>query len=101
MSKKSAAKKSPRKQPAAAAPVDPRSAAIAASWQDKKVSAARLTRNKVRVGRKVFSSTRAAWKALELPPGACIGFRGKLKAAGKLAYTAPDGRQTTFTIVAD
>jgi hypothetical protein len=27
--------------------------------------------------------------------------RSGLKAAGKLAYTAPDGKQVTFAIVAD
>ena len=63
--------------------------------------AARLTKNRVKVGYKVYSSTRAAWIALSLPPGACIGFRGRHKKAGKLAYTAPDGKQTTFAIVAD
>jgi hypothetical protein len=81
--------------------VDPRAVAIAASWLDANVAKARVTRNRVKVGRKVYGSTRAAWKALDLPPGRCISFRAKLKAAGKLAFTADDGKQTVFTIVAE
>jgi hypothetical protein len=88
MSKKSAKK------------VADRSKAIAKSWTDKKVAAARTTRNQVKVAGKAYSSTRAAWKALDLPPGRCISFRGKLKAAGKLAFVADDGTKTLFTIVA-
>jgi hypothetical protein len=99
MSKKAAKKSRVAKVEVAAEPMSERAAAIADSWKDKKVAAARLTKNRVRVGRKVSSSTRAAWKALDLPPGRCISFRGKLKAAGKLAFTADDGKQTMFTIV--
>jgi hypothetical protein len=80
--------------------IDPRAAAISKSWKDKDVAAARVTRNQVRVGRKVYSSTRAAFTELGLPAGRCIAFRGRLKAAGKLAFVADDGTKTLFTIVA-
>jgi hypothetical protein len=101
-SKKRVAKKV---QPVAAkvetAPMSERGQAISKSWADKAVAKARVTRHKVRVGRTEYSSCRAAFKALDLTPGRCISFRGKLKAAGKLAFTDDSGKQTMFTIVAD
>jgi hypothetical protein len=65
-----------------------RSAAIAASWTDKRVAAARATRHAVRVtdprgGQGSYKSVREAFMVLALPLGQHIKFRGALKAAGK------------------
>lgn len=85
------------KAPAASAN---RSAAISASWKDPAVAAARAERKAVSVvgGRLTqptqFPSTPAAFRALGLPIGKCIKFRGQLKAAGKLAIG-----DFTFTVV--
>jgi hypothetical protein len=65
------------------------------------VAKACVTRNRVKVGRKVYGSTRAAWKALDLPPGRCISFRGKLKAAGALDFVRDDGKKVRFAIVTE
>lgn len=68
-----------------------RSAAIAASWTNKKVAAARATRHGVRVtdprgGQGNYKSVREAFMVLALPIGQHIKFRGALKAAGKAEF---------------
>lgn len=68
-----------------------RSAAIAASWQDKKVAEARAARHAVEVvtpdGKKIWhSSVRHAFLVWSLPLGQHIKFRGQLKAAGKADF---------------
>lgn len=68
-----------------------RSAAIAASWQDEKVAAARAARHAVEVvtpkGKKaVHRSVKEAFMILALPLGQHIKFRGALKAAGKADF---------------
>lgn len=75
----------------AAAKSSDRSAAIAASWADKKVAAARATRHGVRVtdprgGQGNYKSVREAFMVLALPIGQHIKFRGALKAAGKAEF---------------
>ena len=70
----------------AAAKSSDRSAAIAASWTDKKVAAARATRHHVRVEDKTYKSVREAFMVLALPLGQHIKFRGALKAAGKADF---------------
>lgn len=68
-----------------------RSAAIAVSWQDKKVAEARAARHAVEVvtpdGKKIWhSSVRHAFLVWSLPLGQHIKFRGQLKAAGKADF---------------
>ena len=68
-----------------------RSAAIAASWQDKKVAKARAARHAVAVvtpeGKKaVHRSVKEAFMIWALPLGQHIKFRGALKAAGKANF---------------
>lgn len=75
----------------AAAKSSDRSAAIAASWTNKKVAAARATRHGVRVtdprgGQGNYKSVREAFMVLALPIGQHIKFRGALKAAGKAEF---------------
>lgn len=70
----------------ATAPNKDRGAAIAQSWQDKKVAAARATRHAVRVEDKTYKSVREAFMVLALPLGQHIKFRGALKAAGKADF---------------
>lgn len=77
------------------APSTDRSAAIAASWTDPDVKAARSERSHVSVGKQTFRSVRDAFVHLGLPLEKHIKFRGQLKAAGTLAYG-----DHTFTIVA-
>jgi hypothetical protein len=72
--------------PKVARPPADRSAAIAKSWQDPATAAARATRSHVVVGGVEYTSTHQAFLALGLPANKCIAFRGKLKAAGKLAF---------------
>jgi TPP-dependent indolepyruvate ferredoxin oxidoreductase alpha subunit len=58
-----------------------RSNAVAASWSDKDVKAARSARNGVLVdGKTEYKSVRAAFMALGLPIGSHIKFRMRLKA---------------------
>lgn len=76
------------KAPKAQKPAADRSAAIAASWTDKRVAAARATRHAVRVtdprgGQGSYKSVREAFMVLALPLGQHIKFRGALKQAGK------------------
>ena len=66
----------------------PRGEKIAASWQDKRVAAARATRHAVRDtdprgGQGSYRSVREAFMVLALPLGQHIKFRGALKASGK------------------
>ena len=74
-----------------------RSAAIAKSWTNPEVAAARANRATVTVtgpltsfflpdGGAPYSSVAAAFRALHLPMGAHIKFRGQLKAAGTLEF---------------
>lgn len=68
-----------------------RSAAIAASWQDKKVAKARAARHAVEVvgpNRKSqqHRSVKEAFMVLALPLGQHIKFRGQLKAHGEASF---------------
>lgn len=63
------------------------SAAIAASWKDPKVAAARAARHQVKVAGTLYKSVGDAFRQLALPLGRHIGFRGKLK-------SSEDGRAT-------
>jgi len=64
-----------------------RSTAVAASWSDAGVKAARSQRNGVLVnGKTEYKSVRAAFVALGLPIGSHIKFRMKLKADGKAEF---------------
>ena len=68
-----------------------RSAAIAESWKNAAVAAARATRHGVRVtdprgGSGVYRSVHEAFVALNLPLGRHIKFRGQLKAAGSKEF---------------
>ena len=99
--KKTPAKKVPAKKvpkPKKAGPVD-RSAAIAESWRDKKVAAARSMKHKVKTGGEIYNSVKAAFEALKLPLGQHIKFRGQLKAAPNGATF--DGRKFTLVKHAD
>lgn len=69
------------------APNKNRAAAISASWADKRVAQARITRHAVRVvdpagGSGAYKSVRHAFLVLALPLGVHIKFRGALKATG-------------------
>jgi hypothetical protein len=64
-----------------------RSAAIAATWADPAVAAARAQRSKVFVeGRGEYRSVKAAFIALGLPVSKHIPFRMKLKANGQALF---------------
>lgn len=99
--KPAAAKKAPAKKVAAAKPAD-RSAAIAASWQDKKVRAARISRTAVKVGGTEYRSVGEAFRELGLPLGQCIRFRMELKASesGRLTFTDEKGKKFNFIALA-
>ena len=71
---------------AKAAPAKDRGEAIAASWKNKKVAAARATRHNVKVEDKTYKSVREAFMVLALPLGQHIKFRGALKAAGRAEF---------------
>lgn len=77
-----------------AAPSEDRSAAIAATWEDPNVKAARSERSHVAVGKQTFRSVRDAFVHLGLPLEKHIKFRGLLKAAGTLQFG-----DHTFTVV--
>ncbi len=77
------------------APSADRSAAIAATWEDPSVKAARSERSHVSVGGSTFRSVRDAFIHLGLPLEKHIKFRGQLKAAGTMKFG-----DHTFTIVA-
>jgi hypothetical protein len=80
---------------AAAAPSADRSAAIAATWADPEVAAARAQRSKVVVeGRGEFRSVKAAFIALGLPVSKHIPFRMQLKAKGAALFD-----RYTFAVV--
>lgn len=68
--------------------------AIADSWKNKGVAAARSTKNKVKVGGEVYRSVAAAFEALKLPMSKHIAFRAKLKQQGRATF---EGH--TFTVV--
>lgn len=63
-----------------------RGAAIAQSWKDKKVAAARATRHHVQAAGTTYKSVREAFMVLALPLGQHIKFRGALKASGKAEF---------------
>lgn len=77
--------KAPAKKAASSANPD-RGAAIAQSWKDKKVAAARATRHHVQAAGTTYKSVREAFMVLSLPLGQHIKFRGALKAAGKAEF---------------
>lgn len=58
-----------------------RTDAVASTWQNPKVRAARRQRTRVRVKGEEYRSTKAAFAALNLPENECNKFRLKLKAA--------------------
>lgn len=60
--------------------------AIAASWADPEVKAARATRHHVTVNGVEYRSVREAFRALGLPDSKHIKFRMDLKATGKQAF---------------
>lgn len=68
------------------AKTDARSAAIAATWANKKVAAARSTRSHVVVKGVEYSSVKEAFVALDLPLQKHIPFRMTLKAAGRASF---------------
>lgn len=76
-----------------------RSEAIAASWGDKKVAAARSLKHKVKVGGTEYNSVADAFRQLKLPMGHHIRFRMELKAAGKKVYETAKGVKHIFTLV--
>ena len=90
-----AAKKATKASAKKAAGTVDRSAAIAETWRNKKVAAARSLKHKVKVGGEIYNSVKAAFEALKLPLGQHIRFRGELKAAPNGASF--DGRK--FTLV--
>lgn len=71
--------------PAAKEPKD-LSAAVAKSWQDPEVAAARSARHAVKVGKETYKSTRAAFDALGLNLAKHVAFRGQLVKAGKAEF---------------
>jgi len=90
----SISRSSAKKKAEAAATVS-RSDAVAASWDDPAVKAARSVKNKVKVNGVEYRSVKAAFEALKLPLEKHIVFRGELKATGRKNF---EGH--TFTIVA-
>lgn len=77
-----------KKAPGKAAPKTPgtkthadRAVAVAKSWKDPKVKAARSARHSVKVNGKEYKSVKAAFDALGLPLTGVIKFRMELKAA--------------------
>jgi hypothetical protein len=75
------------------------SAAVAATWANKKVAKARATHNHVRVGGVEYRSVAQAFEALGLPMTRHIAFRLELKAAGRATFNTDDGRHYRFTLV--
>jgi len=63
-----------------------RSAAIAKSWEDPDVKAARSERTHVSAKGMTYRSVPQAFQLLKLPMGRMVAFRGKLKKAGKLEF---------------
>lgn len=96
--KPAAAKKAPAKRAAPAAP--DRSAAIAASWADPKIRAARAERRPVKVGGEVYKSVPAAFVALGLPLTRVVRFRMGLKASdsGRAVFESDKGVKHTFVL---
>jgi hypothetical protein len=86
-------------KPAAKGEAADRSDAIAKSWTNKAVAAARSTKNKVKVGGTEYRSTAAAFEALGLPMGTCIAFRMALKETGRKVYETDKGVKHIFTVV--
>lgn len=104
-SKVSRAAKAPAKKEAKAAkvvkePAD-RSAAIAASWEDKKVAAARAARHAVKVAGETYKSVKAAFEALKLPLSKHIKFRGELKTEGRKTFVDDKGNKHNFILVTE
>jgi len=85
------AKKAPKPPKAEKAPKPPkepadRSAAVAVSWTDPEVAAARCVKSKVKVDGVEYGSVLKAFIALQLPVNKHIGFRAKLKASGNEVF---------------
>lgn len=76
-------KEKPKKTPAVKVA---RGEAVAASWQDTKVRAARSARSRVVVDGVEFRSVAAAFHELGLPMNKHIKFRATLKATGKESF---------------
>lgn len=83
-----------------------RSAAVAATWQDPAVKAARAIRHAVIVKGVQHRSVGEAFKALSLPMNRHVVFRQKLKASdtGKAIFQTPGEKEGTvvdylFTLV--
>jgi hypothetical protein len=76
-----------------------RSAAIAKSWTNKKVAAARAKKDGVKVAGETYRSTAAAFEALKLPMGRHIPFRMELKDKGRAVFKDEKKGNITFTIV--
>lgn len=62
------------------------SEAVRKTWLNPNTAAARRQRNGVKVDGVEYGSVRKAFTALRLPDSKHIAFRGRLKAAGKLAF---------------
>lgn len=76
-----------------------RAASVKESWNVRAVKAARSQRDNVKVDGTDYRSVGAAFKALNLPMGKHIRFRGELKKAGKLAFEHND-HKFNFAVVA-
>jgi hypothetical protein len=75
---------------------------VNSGWDDPQVRKARATHHKVKVSGEVYRSVLEAFKALKLPVGRHIGFRGKLKAAdeGRLTFEHED-KKYNFILVTE
>ena len=94
-------KKAKKKKAAAPLSGADRSKAIAKTWKDPAVAAARATHHGVRVGKETYRSVKAAFTALGLPLGRRGPFRSLLKAqgiGGALVFEH-DGGKVKFTLI--
>lgn len=89
------AKKSPKKS-------NGHGAAVAATWKDSAVRAARAVRTPVRVKGEQYRSVGEAFEALGLPNGSVVRFRMALKASptSRATFEAADGSKFQFTALA-
>jgi predicted DNA-binding WGR domain protein len=74
-----------------------RSAAIAKTWADPEVKAARSTRTHVKAGSKVYRSVKQAFEELGLPLSKHIRFRMELKSIGEMTFQH-NGKSVKFHI---
>lgn len=100
--KKPQARKSADRPRGAAEAVVDRSAAVAKSWKNKDVAAARSVKHKVKVAGVEYRSVLAAFEALKLDVNKHIGFRAELKASesGRKTFTDEKGNKHQFALVA-